>query len=61
MSARTEKIAANKAREEKKRLAQLNRLKDFAPDAYKGDLAFLASRTEASLFVNKTLAKGRRV
>lgn len=55
--AREEKIAANRAREAKKRLAQLNRLAAICNDVdLKADIAFLTTRTEVDLEMNKRVA-----
>jgi Mn-containing catalase len=60
MSARTEKIAANKAREAKKRLVQLTRLAAVCNDPkLKGEIAFLTTRTEVELHTNAVHA-GKR-
>lgn len=55
--ARTEKIAANRAREAKKRLVQLNRLAAICNDpSLKAEIAFLTTRTEVDLELNKRTA-----
>lgn len=60
MSARTEKIASNKAREAQKRLVQLTRLAAVCDDPkIKGEIAFLTTRTEVELHTNKLVA-GKR-
>jgi Mn-containing catalase len=60
MSARIEKVAANKAREAKKRLVQLNRLAAVCNDPIlKDEISFLARRTEVEFELNRKHA-GKR-